>query len=73
MVLIATRQEKPRSAQPLRIPWSPAKHTLEVVIRRFEADVTHNTAVVEIYARLLGGGGQILASQDFFGEAPGTA
>ncbi len=51
-------------------PAIAAKYTLETVIRRFEADVTHNTAHVEIYVRLLGAGGLILASQDFSGEAP---
>jgi len=47
-----------------------AKYTLETDIQRFEADVTRNTATVEIYARLLGTGGQIIAAQDFIGEAP---
>jgi cholesterol transport system auxiliary component len=51
-------------------PALAAKYTLETDIRRFEADVTRTTARVVIYARLLGAGGQIMAAQEFDGEAP---
>jgi cholesterol transport system auxiliary component len=53
-------------------PALAAKYTLETDIRRFEMDVTRNMAMVEIYVRLVGAGGQILAAQDFVGEAPAT-
>lgn len=46
------------------------KWTLETDIRRFEADITRNTALVEIYVRLVTQGGQIVASQHFSAETP---
>lgn len=47
-----------------------AKYTLVTDIRRFEVDVTRSLAVVEFYVQLVGAGGQIIATQDFVGEAP---
>ncbi len=50
-------------------PGDGAQFSLETDIRRFEADVTHSTATVEIYVRLLGAGGQIIDVHDFTGTA----
>jgi cholesterol transport system auxiliary component len=51
-------------------PSLAAKYTLVTDIRRFEVDVTRSVAVVEFYVQLVGAGGQIIATQDFIGEAP---
>jgi cholesterol transport system auxiliary component len=51
-------------------PVLAAKYTLVTDIRRFEVDVTRSLAVVEFYVQLVGAEGQIIATQDFVGEAP---
>jgi cholesterol transport system auxiliary component len=55
---------------PVGDPALSARYTLETDIRRFEADVTRSTAKAVIYVRLLDSGGQIIAAQEFSGEAP---
>jgi cholesterol transport system auxiliary component len=48
-----------------REPGSGTRYRLEADIRHFEADVTQSSANVEIYVRLIGARGEIIADHDF--------
>jgi cholesterol transport system auxiliary component len=50
-----------------------ADYSLQTEIRRFEADVSHGLARVELSARIVGSSGAILTSKIFAAEAPAAS
>ncbi|WOJ88093.1 ABC-type transport auxiliary lipoprotein family protein [Methylocapsa polymorpha] len=53
-------------------PGMLADYSLQTDIRRFELDVGHSEAVVEISARIIGSSGRILAGQIFSARVPAS-